>query len=40
MLPDEALVERVLGGDLEEFTEALSAEEKRRRLEAQADEAG
>ncbi len=33
-------IERVLGGDLDEFTEALAAEEKRRRLEAQADEAG
>ena len=31
-------IERVLGGDLGEFTEALSAEEKRLRLEAQADE--
>ncbi len=30
-------IERVLGGDLSEFTEALSAEEKRLRLEAQAD---
>jgi peptide chain release factor 1 len=29
-------IERVLGGELDEFTEALSAEEKRRRLEAQA----
>jgi peptide chain release factor 1 len=29
-------IERVLGGDLNEFTDALSAEEKRRRLEAQA----
>ncbi|MGZ5310784.1 MAG: peptide chain release factor 1 [Solirubrobacterales bacterium] len=33
-------IERVLGGELEEFTEALSAEEKRRRLEVQATEAG
>jgi peptide chain release factor 1 len=31
-------VERVLGGDLSEFTEALGAEEKRRRLEAQTAE--
>ena len=30
-------IERVLGGGLEDFTDALSAEEKRRRLEAQAD---
>ena len=30
-------IDRVLGGELDEFTEALSAEEKRRRLEAQAD---
>jgi peptide chain release factor 1 len=30
----------VLGGDLSEFTEALAAEEKRRRLEAQATGAG
>ena len=30
-------IERVLGGELGEFTEALSAEEKRRRLEEQAD---
>jgi peptide chain release factor 1 len=29
-------IERVLGGDLDEFTEALAAEEKRRRLEVQA----
>ncbi len=33
-------VDRVLGGDLDEFTEELAAEEKRRRLEAQAGEAG
>ena len=33
-------IERVLGGELDEFTEALSAEEKRRRLEVQATEAG
>ncbi|HET8975152.1 MAG TPA: peptide chain release factor 1 [Solirubrobacterales bacterium] len=32
-------IERVLGGELDEFTEALSAEEKRRRLEVQAAEA-
>jgi peptide chain release factor 1 len=32
-------VERVLGGELDEFTETLAAEEKRRRLEAQAAEA-
>ncbi|MGH2955762.1 MAG: peptide chain release factor 1 [Solirubrobacterales bacterium] len=31
-------VERVLGGELEQFTEGLSAEEKRQRLEAQAAE--
>jgi len=31
-------VERVLGGELGEFTDALSAEEKRRRLEDQAGE--
>jgi peptide chain release factor 1 len=31
-------VDRVLGGELGEFTDALSAEEKRRRLEAQAAE--
>jgi peptide chain release factor 1 len=31
-------VDRVLGGELDEFTEALSAEEKRRRLEATASE--
>jgi hypothetical protein len=29
----------VLGGELDEFTEALSSEEKRRRLEAQTAEA-
>ena len=29
-------IDRVLGGDLAEFTEALAAEEKRRRLERQA----
>jgi peptide chain release factor 1 len=33
-------IERVLGGELDEFTEALGAEEKRRRLEAQAAGAG
>jgi peptide chain release factor 1 len=33
-------LEAVLGGDLSEFTEALSAEEKRRRLESQAAGAG
>ena len=32
-------IERVLGGELDEFTEALAAEEKRQRLEAQAAEA-
>ena len=32
-------LDQVLGGDLQEFTEALGAEEKRRRLEAQAAEA-
>ena len=31
-------VERVLNGELDEFTEALSSEEKRRRLEAQTAE--
>ena len=31
-------VERVLAGELDEFTEALAAEEKRRRLEGQAAE--
>jgi peptide chain release factor 1 len=31
-------VERVLAGELEEFTDALAAEEKRRRLEAQTAE--
>jgi peptide chain release factor 1 len=31
-------IERVLGGELDEFTEALAAEEKRRRLEAQTTE--
>ncbi|MEK6326487.1 MAG: peptide chain release factor 1 [Actinomycetota bacterium] len=31
-------MDQVLGGDLHEFTEALAAEEKRRRLEAQAAE--
>src|SRR5690349_12160852 len=31
-------VDRVLGGELDEFTEALSSEEKRRRLEAQTAE--
>ena len=33
-------IERVLGGDLDEFTEALAAEEKKQRLEAQAAETG
>jgi peptide chain release factor 1 len=33
-------IEKVLGGELEEFTDALSSEEKRQRLEAQAAEAG
>jgi peptide chain release factor 1 len=33
-------IEKILGGDLDEFTDALSAEEKRQRLEAQAAEAG
>jgi peptide chain release factor 1 len=32
-------VDRVLGGELDEFTDALSAEEKRRALEAQTDDA-
>ncbi len=32
-------VDRVIGGELDEFTEALAAEEKRRRLEAQTAEA-
>jgi peptide chain release factor 1 len=32
-------LEQVLAGDLQEFTDALAAEEKRRRLEAQAAEA-
>jgi peptide chain release factor 1 len=32
-------VDRVLGGELDEFTDALSSEEKRRRLEAQTAEA-
>ena len=32
-------LDQVLAGDLREFTEALAAEEKRRRLEAQAAEA-
>ena len=32
-------VDRVLAGDLDEFTDALSSEEKRRRLEVQAAEA-
>jgi peptide chain release factor 1 len=31
-------VDRILGGDLDEFTDALSGEEKRRRLEAQTAE--
>jgi len=33
-------LDRVLDGELAEFTEALAAEEKRRRLEVQASEAG
>jgi peptide chain release factor 1 len=33
-------VDRVLGGDLEEFTEALAADEKRARLEEQTSGAG
>jgi peptide chain release factor 1 len=33
-------IERVMGGDLDEFTAALAAEEKRRKLEAQAAETG
>jgi peptide chain release factor 1 len=32
-------LDQVLDGDLREFTDALAAEEKRRRLEAQAAEA-
>ena len=32
-------LDQVLAGDLHEFTDALAAEEKRRRLEAQADDA-
>jgi peptide chain release factor 1 len=32
-------VDRVLGGELDEFTDALASEEKRRRLEAQTAEA-
>ena len=32
-------VDRVLGGELDEFTDALTSEEKRRRLEAQTAEA-
>jgi len=32
-------IDRVLGGELDEFTDALSSEEKRRRLEAQTAEA-
>ncbi|MGZ5420239.1 MAG: peptide chain release factor-like protein, partial [Solirubrobacterales bacterium] len=32
-------IERVLGGDLHEFTEALAGDEKRRLLEAQTTEA-
>jgi peptide chain release factor 1 len=31
-------VDRVLGGELDEFTDALASEEKRRRLEAQTAE--
>jgi peptide chain release factor 1 len=33
-------IDRILSGELGEFTEALAAEEKRQRLEAQAAEAG
>jgi peptide chain release factor 1 len=33
-------IEKVLGGELDEFTESLSAEERRRRLEAQTADAG
>jgi peptide chain release factor 1 len=33
-------IEKVLGGELDEFTDALSAEEKRQRLEAMAAETG
>jgi peptide chain release factor 1 len=33
-------LDQVLAGDLHEFTDALAAEEKRRRLAAQADDAG
>jgi peptide chain release factor 1 len=32
-------IDRVLGGELDEFTDALSGEERRRRLEAQTTEA-
>jgi peptide chain release factor 1 len=32
-------IDRVLGGELDEFTDALASEEKRRRLEVQATEA-
>jgi peptide chain release factor 1 len=32
-------LDQVLAGDLHEFTDVLAAEEKRRRLEAQAAEA-
>jgi hypothetical protein len=31
-------VDRVLGGELDEFTDVLASEEKRRRLEAQTAE--
>jgi hypothetical protein len=31
-------VDRVLSGELDEFTDALASEEKRRRLEAQTAE--
>jgi peptide chain release factor 1 len=34
----ESGVDRILGGELDDFTEALSSEEKRRRLEAQTAE--
>jgi peptide chain release factor 1 len=36
----ESGVDRILGGELEDFTDALAAEEKRRRLEAQTVESG
>src|SRR6185503_10023351 len=34
----ESGVERILNGELDDFTEALASEEKRRRLEAQTAE--